>query len=149
MGAMTAPVSAIIVALAPLIGYILAKFTKEEIAPGRKYFEAMKHVVFIASSAVFLYAQKWNIYVSVAGLTAVFAYLVFRQARNAYGVEAVFGLAFAFASTTSLFFLFCTLAFLYGLPAGSLFESRKKGMLKSVLAGLLFFVFSQCAGYLL
>lgn len=149
MGAMTSPLAALIVALSPIAGYIIGKFAQEEMAPGRKYFEAMKHVLFISAAAVLLYAQKWDIYVSVAGLTAVFAYLVFKQARIAYAVEVVYGIAFALASTTPMFFLFCSLVFLYGLPAGSLFVRGKRGLLKSVLAGLLFFLFSQITGYIL
>jgi hypothetical protein len=136
-------------AIAPIAGYFLGKAAKEELAAGKKYFAWMQHVLFIAIAVAFLYPHKWEIYAVVPGLAAVFAYLVFRQARTPFIADALFGIAFALMADKGLFFLISALIFLYGLPTGSLFAGQKKGLYRAVGAGLLFLAFGLGAGYLL
>ncbi len=149
MGILSILLALLVPALAPLAGYFLGKATKEELKAGKKYFTAMQHVLFVAIAAVFLYAGKWGIYVVVAGLAVTFAYLAFRQARNLFFSEALFGIAFSFAVNAEIIFLLSALVFLYGLPTGSLFAGQKKGLWKSIGAGLLFAVFAWGTGFLL
>ncbi len=149
MGILSILLALLVPALAPLAGYFLGKATKEELKAGKKYFIAMQHVLFVAIAAVFLYAGKWSIYVVVAGLAVAFAYVAFRQARNPFTSEALFGIAFSFAVNAEILFLLSALVFLYGLPTGSLFARQKKGIWKSIGAGLLFAVFAWGTGFLL
>ncbi len=149
MGVLTILPALLVPAVAPLAGYFLGKATKEELKAGKKYFTGMQHVLFIAIAAVFLYAGKWNFYVVVAGLAVVFAYLVFRQVRNPFLSEALFGIAFSLAVNAEIIFLISALVFLYGLPTGSIFATQRKGLWKSIGAGLLFGIFAWATGFLL
>jgi hypothetical protein len=149
MGAISIILALLIPAIAPIAGYFLGKAAKEELKAGKKYFASMQHVLFIAISAVFLYSKIWEWYVVVLGLAAVFAYLVFKQARNVFAIEAVFGIAFALAVQTETLFLLSALIFLYGLPTGSLFVKGKKGIWKAVCAGAVFAVVAYAASFFL
>ena len=149
MGTISILMALLIPAIAPVAGYFLGKAAKEELSAGKKYFVAMQHVLFIAVSAVFLYAHKWEWYVVVLGLAAVFTYLVFRQARTAFVVDFLFGIAFALAVNTSMLFLISVLIFIYGLPTGSLFAKQKKGLYRAIGAGLLFGMVAYAAGFFL
>jgi hypothetical protein len=149
MGILTIILALLVPALAPLAGYFLGKATKEELKAGKKYFIALQHVLFIAIAAVFLYAGKWSIYVVAAGLAVAFAYIAFRQARNPFFSEALFGIAFSLAVNSEIIFLLSALVFLYGLPTGSLFAMQRKGLWKSIGAGILFAIFAWGAGFLL
>jgi hypothetical protein len=149
MGVMGILVALILPALAPIAGYFLGRLTKEELKPGKKYFVSMQHILFVAISAVFLYSYKWELYIVVFGLLAVFVYMTFKQARNVYIAEALFGIAFALAVKTSFLFLLSALIFIYGLPTGSLFAMRKKGLWKSIIAGAVFAVAAYAVGFFL
>ncbi len=149
MGILTILLALIIPTIAPLAGYILGKATKEELAKGKKYFLAMQNVIFIAIIAVFLYSDKWNLWIIIPGLAVLFAYLVFKQFRNAFISQTIFGIIFSLAIWSDYFFIISALIFLYGLPTGSLFVKQKKGLLKSIIAGLLFAVIAYASGYFL
>ncbi|MEM4240091.1 MAG: hypothetical protein QXK08_02785 [Candidatus Woesearchaeota archaeon] len=149
MGILNILLALLIPAAAPVAGYFLGRATKEELAAGKKYFMIMQHLLFVSVSAVFLYCNKWSLYLVIPALAAVFAYIAFKQARNAFAVEAVFGLAFAFSVNTNMMFLTSALMFLYGLPTGSLFVRQKKGLYKAAGAGLLFAVVAWTASYFL
>src|SRR5574341_1741369 len=111
MGTMSALLSALIVALAPIVGLILARFTKEELAPGKKYFVFAQHTLFIAAAFVSVLAHKLLIPYVIAGLVILFAYLLVKQLRTPWIAAAFLGIAFALTAEQPLFFLFSTLAF--------------------------------------
>jgi hypothetical protein len=138
MGAISILLALLIPAIAPIAGFILGKYTKEELKAGRKYFVAMQHVLFVAVAAIFLYSNKWSMWVLIPGLAAVFAYLALKQFRNPFVSEALFGFAFAMSIFSNMLFIISALVFIYGLPTGSLFYRQKKGIWKSIIAGLEF-----------
>ena len=139
----------LVLALAPLAGYLLGKFTKEELAPGKKYFIAAKHVLFTLSIIVFLFAFKWQLWYVVIGLTVLFAYIAFAVFRNLLFAQLVLALAFALTADTPLEFLCAALVFLHGLPAGTLLTSQKKGLHDAIMAGALFLVIATGLQYFL
>ncbi len=149
MGTMSASLSAAVVALAPVIGLILARFTKEELAPGKKYFVFAQHAFFVLAAFISVLAHKWTIAYAVAGLVAIFAYLLIKQLRTPWLAAGLLGIAFALTAEQPLFFLFSTLAFLYGLPAGTLLATQKKGLQKTIAIGAMFFVVSGVLGFFL
>lgn len=149
MGTISALLSAAVVALAPVIGFILARFTKEELAPGKKYFVFAQHAFFILAAFVSVLAHKWTIAYVIAGLVAIFAYLIVKQLRTPLIAEALLGIAFALTAEQPLFFLFGTLAFLYGLPAGTLLAMQKKALHKTITAGAVFFILATIVGFFL
>jgi len=149
MGLIQVLLALLIPAIAPVAGYVIGKFTKEELNAGKKYFVAMQNVLFVAVAAIFLYSGRWNLWVMIPGLAVLFAYLVFKKFRNPFIMEAIFGIIFSFAVRTSYLFILSALIFLYGLPTGSLFARQKKGLWKAVGAGLLFAVVAYGISYFL
>jgi hypothetical protein len=150
MGAISILVALILPALAPVAGYLLGKFTSEELKQGKKYFISMQHILFVVISAAFLYSNKWQWWIVALGLLAVFLYLTLKQTRNVFASEALFGIAFALSTSTGALFLLSSLVFIYGLPTGSLFALKKKGGLwKSIIAGLIFAVVAYAASFFL
>ncbi len=148
MGSMSL-LAAAIAALGTLTGFILGRFTKEELAPGKKYFVFVQHALFVAAFAVFLFAFKQSLWHVVVGLTVIFAYLVYTPFRNAWLAQGLLALTFAFAQTTQLAFLSAVACFLHGLPQGSRLTQRKNGMRDSVILGVLFFAIAAVAQYVL
>lgn len=149
MGAISTLLALLVPSIAPIAGFILGKHTKEELKAGKKYFVAMQHVLFIALATIFIYSHKWSLFVNIPALTAVFAYLAFKQARDPFIAETLFGIAFALSARTNSLFLISALTFLYGLPTGSSFVTQKKGFWKAIIAGLLFAIVAYGASYLL
>jgi hypothetical protein len=140
--------TALVLALSPLAGYVLGRFVKEELAPGRKWFLLAKRVLFVAIAAVFLYAHKWQLWPMVIGLTVVFAYLAFKPFRMWWYVQALLAIAFVMVAATPFSFLITALIFLYGLPTGSVL-AQKKALKESLFAGAVFFAAVLVAQYLL
>jgi hypothetical protein len=149
MGAISILLALLVPAIAPIAGYFLGRATKEELKAGKKYFVSMQHVLFAMVAAIFLYSNKWEWYIVVLGLAAAFSYISFRQARNVFAVEALFGIAFALAVQTEMLFLISAMIFLYGLPTGSLFVKQKKGIHRAIICGAVFAVIAYAASFFL
>jgi hypothetical protein len=149
MGTVSALLSAAVVALAPVIGFILARFTNEELAPGKKYFMFAQHAFFVLAAFVSVLAHKWTVAYVIAGLVLIFAYLFFKQLRTPLLAAGLLGIAFALTAEQPLFFLFSTLAFLYGMPAGTLLATQKKGLRQTIAAGAAFFAAAIVVGFVL
>lgn len=147
-GASVNLLAALIAALGPLAGLILGKFTKEELAPGKKYFIAAKHVLFAAVIAAFLFAFKSSLWHDVVGFTALFAYLAYAPFKNQWLVGAILALAFVFTQSTPLAFLTAALIFLHGLPTGSLLTQKKDGVRSAALLGIVFLAIVTAAYFL-
>jgi uncharacterized membrane protein len=137
MGSVNPFPTIIVLALAPLIGFILARFTQEELAPGKNWFTLAKRVLFIAALFVTVYAQKHTLFVAVPGLLVIFAYLALPQCRTWWYAAAALGIAFSLAFPTTLQFLSAALVFLCSLPAGAL-TARTSSPVPALRAGALF-----------
>jgi hypothetical protein len=148
MGTITV-LTVLILALAPLIGFMIGRFTKEEFALGKRYFIIAQRCLFTLVIATFLFAFKWQIWYVVIGLTVLFAYLAFAAFRNLWFVQFLLALAFVLSSTTPLAFLCNTLMFLHGLPTGSLLTGKKQGIRDAFAAGALFFLAGLAFSYVL
>jgi hypothetical protein len=133
MGTMTI---AFVLALAPLAGYLLGRFAKEELAPGRKWFALLQDALFVAVIFVFAYAHKLLFVHAGIGLAVIFAYLAFKQYRIWWVIQALLGITYALTANTPQAFLLSSLVFLRGLPTGSLAKKPKDAL----LAGAVFFV---------
>lgn len=138
----------LVLALSPVIGYVLGRFVKEELAAGKKWFTLAKRTLFIAIIAVFLYTHKWMLWHVVIGLTVLFAYLAFKQFRTWWFVQAIIAAAYAFTSLPSFAFVSAALIFLYELPTGSILAQKKK-IKGAFLAGAVFFVVAAGVQYFL
>jgi hypothetical protein len=138
----------LIIASALLAGYVIGRFTQEELSPGKKWFVLAKRTLFLAIAFVFLYSHKWQLLPMTAGLAFVFAYLTLKQARTWWLVQSVLGISYALVQTTSLAFLYGAIIFLYGLPTGALLAKKAK-ITAPLLAGLVFFAVSAVVTYLL
>ncbi len=138
----------LLLALAPVIGYMLGRCTKEELAPGMPWFIATKRVLFTAVIAVFLYAHKWSLWPMVIGITALFAYFAFKPFRIWWLVQTELALAFVLSTSTPQSFLATALIFLYSLPTGSIL-ARKKKLKGTLLSGAVFLIVVVIAQYFL
>lgn len=137
MGSVNPFPTIIVLALAPLLGFILARFTQEELAPGKKWFTLAKRALFLAALFVTLYAHKYNLFIVVPGLLAIFAYLAFAQVRTWWFAVSALGIAFSLAFPTTQQFLSSALIFLCSMTAGAL-TARASSPLPALRAGALF-----------
>lgn len=137
---------ALILALAPCIGYLVGMLAKEEIAQGKKYFAITQCILFISIMSVFLFVHKWELWFVVIGLTVLFGYLLFKPFRNIFFVQLILGIIFSSSATA---FLISSLIFLHGLPTGSLEVQHKKGLRNVIIAGILFFATTNAAQYII
>lgn len=147
MGTLTM-LTILLLSLSPVIGYLLGRFTKEELAAGKKWFTLAKRVLFIAIITVSLYVHKWQLWHMVIGLTVLFAYLAFKQFRTWWFVHVVIAVAYALTVQTPLDFVMMALIFLHGLPAGSVL-AQKKNFRGALLAGAVFFAVAAVLQYFL
>lgn len=148
VGAVNEVGTLVLLSISPILGYVLGRIAKEELAPGKKWFLLAKRTFFIAVAAVFLYAHKWKPWPTVIGLTIVFAYLAFKQSRTWWWVQSLLGISYGFLSTTQHAFLASALIFLYGLPTGAVL-ARKKALKESLIAGAVFLAAALAAQYFL
>ncbi len=116
-----------------LIGYLIARFSKEELKKGEIYFKILELVVLLSLVVVFLF-NSFNLLFLIFGLVigVVLRYEYF-----------YFGLGLVPVAD----FLSSALVFVYGLPHGSLafYHKKKKHLFFSLilfLAGLLSYFFS-------
>jgi len=99
----------LIALLGQFFGLLLAKLTKEELKPGKKYFSILR-VVFLISILVFLFLKGFNVFYFLGGL------LVGLIIRKEY---FYFGLISNNPVSASLIFI-------YGLPYGTLNKDLMK-----------------------
>lgn len=116
-----------------IIGYFIAKFTKEELKKGEIYFKILELVVLLSLVVVFLF-NSFNVLFLILGLVLGFL-LRFEYFYFGLGLVSVVD------------FLGSALVFLYGLPYGSLtfYHKKKKYLFFSFilfLVGLLNYFFN-------
>lgn len=100
-----------------LIGYFIAKSTKEELKPGMKYFIILELIILFLISSLFLFYSP-DLFLFIFGLLFGF---VFRFEYFYFGI-GLFSLIF----NLDLSFLISSLIFIYGLPYGGILFYTKK-----------------------
>ena len=91
------------------IGYLIAKLAKEEIKPGKIYFNLLKNILLLIIIGFSIYYQ-FNIFYLISGLILG---LIIKKEYFYFGIIA-----------NNL--LFSSLIFIYGLPYGTLNNNLKK-----------------------
>lgn len=137
---------AAIVSFSGLIaGAILAFFTKEELKPGKKYFELLQKALLAAIAAVFVYYLGLHLLVRIAIYAAVILLLATSKSINSSVAYALLGAVFYFSSfSKQSFLIISSLIFLYGLPAGSIIATslirkrKSEAVKKALITGLWF-----------
>jgi len=145
MGTVNSLLVTLVISVAPLLGYLVSRFAKEELAPGKKWFMRAKRILFVIIAGIFLFAHKWQIWHMTLGLLVLFAYLAFASHREWWVVWGLLGVAYALTAQAPLAFLLGTGIFLYGLLAGAVLAGVKK-IQGAIAAGA---VFLGAAGILL
>jgi hypothetical protein len=126
-----------VLALAPLLGYILGRFAKEELAPGKKWLVLAKRALFVIAGAIYLYAYRYELWHVVIGLGVLFAYLALPQYRAWWWTQGALAVSYAYAMRTPLSFASAAAIFLYFLPTGAMLAQKKK-LKSAIYAGILF-----------
>ena len=134
-------IAAIIVALGLVCGIVLRLFTKEEMKAGKKYFIYLEHAFFAAIIALMIYFKAYYA-LTLLFVIAFFAFLYKGKMKKPIpaSVYIFFALLFFEASRNSAFILFSSLMFLFGFPAGSLIDLKKKRHTKAIISVILFLV---------
>lgn len=112
------------------LGYLIGKFTKEELKDGQTYFKILELIILFVLSLTFLY-YSFEIVLFVFG---IFFSIMFRKEYFYFG----FGL-FSSLFNNNLAFLASSLVFIYGLPYGTLLYYNKKFM-SLIYSLVLFFI---------
>ena len=145
MGSLNQLLIVFLLALSPVIGYLLGRAVKEELRPGKKWFFAAKRVLFVAIAAAFLYPHRMELWYVVIGLAILFAYFAFKQFRTWWYVQGILAIAYSLVPEK---FLIASLIFIYGLPTGTII-ARKKNLNGALLAGVVFLAVATVLWYFL
>jgi len=130
--------TALLTSLGLLAGFILARYVKEELKDGDRYFLILKDILAVVILAM-LFVATWNVFVIVIGLIFMFI-LYFNRKNYLINVEyALLGILFFLAFTLQNKIVMA-LIFVYGLPAGTHYYAHKKKWLDIVVSILVFMV---------
>ena len=115
-----------------IAGVFLAFFTKEEMKPGKRYFELLQKALLAVIAAVFLYYSGMQLVFRIAAYSVVILFLALsKNPGNGIAGSIIYGILglvlYLGRLNQKSFFIISSLIFLYGLPTGSLNAS---GMLK-------------------
>lgn len=115
--------TAIVASIGLMCGAIIARFAKEEIKPGKKYFILLQKLLFVAVIALVMYANRTNVHFIWVGGVIIFVYLYFfNKIRQAFAYGA---LALAFFNASDMFLPASALIFLYGFPTAAKMKKRE------------------------
>nr|MCK4929470.1 hypothetical protein [Nanoarchaeota archaeon] len=133
----------IIIFLGLLIGLLIGYMAKEELKPGKKYFDILRHALFIAILVVFFVKNPSVVFIIfIAALVIIFSFSKHRETLYYYTLAVIFFLSWHYNG----FALLAPLIFLYGLPVGSIYlHNHIKKKKKQVILGLLY----RYAGFLI
>lgn len=130
-----------------LFGILIAKYTKEELKAGRKYFVLIKRFLLILMCGSILFYFRLSLVPFILGL--IFGYF-FREMYFYFGLAtassvspSLMAISALPASPIYLFFLLSSFVFLFGLPHGSLVfmkGDKEKRLGEIAFSGLLFFI---------
>lgn len=108
----------IIAFLGLYFGLIIGYMAEEELKPGRKYFVALKHLLFLVILALFFIKNPSIIFIIfLALLIIIFSFSKYRETLYYFTLAVVFFLSWHFNG----FALIAPLIFLYGFPVGSIY----------------------------
>jgi len=110
--------SLIIIFSGIFVGLLMGYMAKEELVPGRKYFEMLQHMIFLAILAVF-FLKNWSVVfvLLIALLVIVFSFSKEREALYYLSLAPVLFFAWLYNG----FAILAPLAFLYGFPIGTIY----------------------------
>jgi len=132
--------TALLTSLGLLAGFILARYVKEELKDGDKYFILLKDVLAVVILGI-LFVATWNVFIVVIGLILLFM-LYFNRKNYLITIEyALLGILFFLAFNLQNK-LVMALIFVYGLPAGTHYYAHQKKWLNIALSLLVFMVIS-------
>ena len=133
----------VLVFLGLFLGLLIGYVTKEELKPGKKYFNILRHVLFIAILIVFFVKNPSIIFfIFIAALIIIFSFSKHREALYSYALAVIFFISWRFNG----FALLAPLVFLYGFPVGSIYLcNHLKQKKKKVILGML----EQYVGFLI
>jgi len=114
--------SVVVVFLALIIGIIIAKYTEEELKPGRKYFILLQKSFLFIIFLLLLYFFRLNwITILILSLLLIM-FLPFINLRKNIIMYNLLAIILFISSFKEIYFIYIsTLIFLYGLPTGTLF----------------------------
>ncbi|MBW2967105.1 hypothetical protein KY362_01325 [Candidatus Woesearchaeota archaeon] len=110
------------------VGALLAYMAPDELKPGKLYFRALMNTILVLVPLFILYAYNANIFVLILLGVVATIFLYFTSETSPVNQVAYFllGIAFFFSTrSVDLFIIVSALIFLYGLPLGSLYVSRR------------------------
>lgn len=132
----------IIIFLGLFIGLLIGYMAKEELKPGKKYFDILRHALFISILVVFFVKNPSVVFIIfIAALVIIFSFSKHRETLYYYVLAVIFFLSWHYNG----FALLAPLIFLYGFPIGSIYlYNHIKKKKKQVILGLL----KQYVGFL-
>jgi hypothetical protein len=100
------------------VGLLIGYAAKEELAPGRKYFMLLQHLLFIALLIVF-FAKNWSIVfvLLIALLVMMFSFSKAREDLYYLALAPMLFIAWLYNG----FAVLAPMAFLYGFPIGTIY----------------------------
>ena len=135
----------IIAFLGLYLGLIIGYMAEEELKPGRKYFVAMKHLLFLVVLALFFIKNPSTIFIIfIALLIIIFSFSKHRETLYYYALAVIFFISWQFNGFT----LIAPMIFLYGFPIGSIYlfnHLKDKKNKKKIAIGML----KQYVGFLI
>lgn len=133
----------VIMFLGLFVGLLIGYLTEEELKPGMRYFEWLRHLTFVAILVLFFVKNpSWLLIIIIALLIIIFSLSRHRETLYYYALAVIFFLSWKYNG----FVLIAPLIFLYGLPLGSIYAFQNlKAKKKKVILGLL----AKYAGFLI
>ena len=126
----------IVAFLGLFLGLLIGYMTKEELEPGRKYFNIFRHALFISILIVFFAKNPSTIFfIFIAALIIIFSFSKHRETLYYYALAVIFFISWRFNGFT----LLAPLIFLYGFPIGSIYlSSHLKQKKKKIILDMLY-----------
>jgi hypothetical protein len=133
----------LIVFLGLFVGLIIGFMAEEELKEGMRYFDIMRHLLFIIILALFfVYNPSWLLIILVALLIIIFSLSKHRETLYYYALAVIFFLSARYNG----FAFIVPLIFLYGFPLGSIYAYKH---LKEHKTNIVLRLFYKYAGFLI
>lgn len=133
----------VIVFLGLFIGLLIGYLCEEELKPGMKYFNLLRHLLFIIILAVFFVKNPSLLFILLIALLIIaFSFSRHRETLYYYALAVIFFLSWRYNGLVIL----APLIFLYSFPLGSIYlYNHIKENKKQVILGM----FYKYAGFLI
>jgi len=133
----------LLVFLGVFVGLLIGFLADEELKPGRKYFDWLRHGVFIAILIIFFFNNpSWLLILIIALLIIAFSFSRHRETLYYYALAVIFFLSARYNGFTFI----APLIFLYGLPLGSIYLYNH---IKERKPRIILHLFYKYAGFLI